>query len=502
MVRLTETVIRDANQSLLATRMRREEFEPILQTMDQAGYYSLECWGGATFDSCLRFLKEDPWERLRAVRRLMPNTKLQMLLRGQSLLGYRHYPDDVVRRFVRASIQNGIDIIRIFDALNDTDNIITALEATREYGGHASCAVSYTTSPIHSIAYYVRLAKELVAIGAQSICIKDMAGLLQPEAAYALISALKDSVTCPVILHSHCTTGMAPVTYYNAIRAGVDVLDTATTAFSGGTSQPSTEVTARMIEGLGLEHGLNMDAVKQTDAYFKTVRQACQERNAIPYRVMMTDPVILDTQIPGGMYSNLLSQIRNYDMEDKMDQLMQEIPAVRRDMGYPPLVTPLSQMVGTQAIANLMAGKRYASVISEVKAYFAGEYGNPPGEVNRELMRQIVGTDTFPKQRYAATLKPVMEEAAKEHPELCEEDLLSWLLFPAQAQAFFESDSGVAKLPENGYQFAVQDTPPAQIEEIFPEDEVRALLTAILAYRLKKDVSEVQIKKIYTRKGY
>lgn len=496
MVRITETVIRDANQSLLATRMRREDFASVLETMDKAGYYSLECWGGATFDTCLRFLQEDPWERLRLVREKMPNTKLQMLLRGQSLLGYRHYPDDVVRQFVRSSVENGIDIIRIFDALNDINNIKVALEETRLAGGFASCAMSYTSSPVHNIPYYIRLAKDYVSAGAQSVCVKDMAGLLEPEAAYALISALKESVDCPVVLHTHCTTGVAMVTCYNAIRAGVDVLDTATTAFSGGTSQPSTEVIARMIEALGQEHGLDMARVKAVDAHFQAVRQRYQAQNAIPYKVTVTNPTVLTTQIPGGMYSNLLSQIKNYDMADRMEELVQEIPAVRKDMGYPPLVTPISQMVGTQAIVNLMTGERYATVISEIKSYFSGEYGTPPGEVNRELMERIAGTREFPARRYAETLEPAIEKTVAAHPGRSMEDVLSYLLFPTQAKEFFE---GQKPQDPDAYEFS-QVEPPKNLESVSPDGDVVALLTAIMAYRLKKDVDKIRISRIYREK--
>ena len=490
MVRLTETVIRDANQSLLATRMPREDFESILSTMDKAGYYSLECWGGATFDACLRFLKEDPWERLRLIREKMPNTKLQMLLRGQSLLGYHHYPDDVVEQFVKSSVENGIDIIRIFDALNDLRNIEVAVQATRKAGAHASCAMSYTTSPIHNTAYYTTLAKQMLAMGADSICIKDMAGLLEPQAAYVLISALKDSVDCPVILHSHCTTGVAVASYYNAIRAGVDVLDTASTAFSGGTSQPSTQVIARMVAGMGKEHGLDMDRVREVDKHFRGVFQG----KTVPYAVTKPDPQILDTQIPGGMYSNLLSQIKNFGMDDKMDALMEEIPVVRRDMGYPPLVTPISQMVGTQAIVNLMTGERYKTVISEIKAYFEGKYGMPPGAVNEALMENIVGTKDFPSHRYSKDLPPALPAAQEEFSEKTMEDILSLLLFPEQAKAFFAQEGET--LGENEYRFCSDAQPKGSLVPVTPPDGDYAKLLAILAYWLKRDISQIHIRSI------
>ena len=496
MVKITETVIRDANQSLLATRMRQEDFAPILQTMDQAGYYSLECWGGATFDACLRYLNEDPWERLQLVRRHMPNTKLQMLLRGQSLLGYRHYSDSVVRQFVRSSVKNGIDIIRICDALNDIKNIEVALDETRKAGAPASCAMSYTTSPIHNIGYYVLLAKDYVAAGAQSICIKDMAGLLEPESAYALISSLKEQLDCPVILHTHCTTGMASVTYYNAIRAGVDVLDTASTAFSGGTSQPSTEVIAHMIQSLGHETDLDMEKIRQVDAHFKTVRQKYQSKGAIQYQTTITNPSVLVTQIPGGMYSNLLAQVKNYDIDDRLDELIEEIPTVRKDMGYPPLVTPISQMIGTQAITNLMTGSRYATVISEIKSYFSGEYGNPPGEVNREVMQRITGITQFPEGRYAETITPTMEQAIAEHPELSIRDILSLLIFPAQTKKFWAKRER-ATADSDAYQLTMDAARPKSLRIVKMDDELVALLKAILSFHLKRNADKIHIRNIY-----
>ncbi len=492
MVQLTETVIRDANQSLLATRMPRAAFEEILSVMDKAGYYSLECWGGATFDSCLRYLNEDPWERLRLIRERMSHTKLQMLLRGQSLLGYRHYPDDVVEQFVRSSIENGIDIIRIFDALNDLKNIEVALDATRKAGGHASCAMSYTISPIHNNAYYVKLAKEMLTRGAQSICVKDMAGLLEPEAAYSLISALKDCLDCPVILHSHCTTGMADVTYYNAIRAGVDVLDTASTAFSGGTSQPSTEGIARMIKGLGKDHGLDLVCVREVDKHFRKVYAQCH--NSIPYQVTRTDPEIIDTQIPGGMYSNLLAQIKGFGIEERMDELMEEIPVVRKDMGYPPLVTPISQMVGTQAIINLMSRERYAQVIAEVNAYFDGKYGTPPVAVNASLMEKVAVRREFPRERYSRSLPPALPEARREHPGASTEELLSRLLFPALAKAFYERDD---HLTPGEYHFVAEVHPVGKLSPVMPAEEDYARILAILAFRLNRAVNEIQINGIY-----
>lgn len=495
MVQFTETVIRDANQSLLATRMRLEEFADILPTMDKAGYYSVECWGGATFDACLRFLHEDPWQRLRTIRKLMPNTKLQMLLRGQSLLGYRHYPDDVVRQFVRSSVENGIDILRIFDALNDISNLKVALEETRLCDAHASCAMAYSTSPVHNTQYYVALAQEYVRAGAQSICIKDMAGLLEPEPAYALISALKDKLDCPIILHTHCTTGMAAVTCYNAIRAGVDVIDTATAAFSGGTSQPATQVVARMAEALGQEHGLHWDKLSEIEHHFQGVRRQYQQNNAIAYQATMTNPTILTTQIPGGMYSNLLSQIQGYHLENRMDDLIQEIPAIRKDMGYPPLVTPISQMIGTQALTNLVCGKRYGVVISEIKSYFSGEYGTPPASPDAEVMEKIAGRRALPAGRYAETLAPALPPMLLQHPDWSMEEILTEILFPAQAQAFREYQ----KTTGDQYTFSENIQPPQALEPV-DNDELTALIAAILAYRLRVSPENLKNIAIYQKK--
>lgn len=496
MVRITETVIRDASQSLIATRMKRSEFEPILEKMDQAGYYSVECWGGATFDTCLRFLNEDPWERLQLIREKMPNTKLQMLLRGQSLLGYRHYPDDVVQKFVELSIQNGIDIIRIFDAMNDIKNIEVAVEATKRFGGHASCAISYTTSPVHNIASYVQLAKQMETIGADSICVKDMAGLITPQNAYDLISALKDNISCPIVLHTHCTTGMANVSYYNAIRAGVDVLDTASTAFSGGTSQPSTEVIARMAAEMGVETGLDLDKLREIDEHFQSVRKAYQDRGEIDYQVSMTNPRILDTQVPGGMYSNLLSQIKANGISDRYDAIMQEIPKVRKDLGYPPLVTPISQMVGTQAIANVLASERYGTVLSEIRAYFHGEYGTPPGPVNSQVMEKIVGKTQFSTERHSRDLPPAFQQTAEQHPELSAEEVLSLLLFPAQTKAFLEK-----KNRKGNYDFAeVKRADIGAIVETPVDDEAYALIIAILVHKLHKSANDIKIRRIYAPK--
>ena len=440
-VQFTETILRDANQSLIATRLPYEKFEPILETIDRAGFYSVECWGGATFDVCLRFLGEDPWERLRKIRAKMPNTKLQMLLRGQNLLGYKHYSDDVVRRFVRASVRNGIDIIRIFDALNDLDNLKVAVEETIKSGAMASGAISYTTSPVHTLEKYVEMAKELRQMGVSSVCIKDMAGILSPKSAYDLVSALKDAVDLPIVMHTHSTTGLAFMTYLKAIEAGADVIDTAISPFSGGTSQPATETLDYTLREMGYKTGLNGDALLKMADFFKPVRaEALEEGNLNPIS-MATDTQCLTYQIPGGMLSNLLSQLKMLGALDKFDEALLETPRVRKDMGYPPLVTPTSQLVGTQAVQNVLAGERYKNVGAEIKAYCRGEYGKTPAPIDPEIRAKILGGEKPIEGRFAETLPAdLYEKAAAElgGTARCEEDVLSYIAFPQVAEKFFE----------------------------------------------------------------
>ena len=440
-VQFTETILRDANQSLIATRLPYEKFEPILETIDRAGFYSVECWGGATFDVCLRFLGEDPWERLRKIRAKMPNTKLQMLLRGQNLLGYKHYSDDVVRRFVRASVRNGIDIIRIFDALNDLDNLKVAVEETIKSGAMASGAISYTTSPVHTLEKYVEMAKELRQMGVSSVCIKDMAGILSPKSAYDLVSALKDAVDLPIVMHTHSTTGLAFMTYLKAIEAGADVIDTAISPFSGGTSQPATETLDYTLREMGYKTGLNGDALLKMADFFKPVRaEALEEGNLNPIS-LSTDTQCLSYQIPGGMLSNLLSQLKMLGALDEFDEALLETPRVRKDMGYPPLVTPTSQLVGTQAVQNVLAGERYKNVGAEIKAYCRGEYGKTPAPIDPEIRAKILGGEKPIEGRFAETLPAdLYEKAAAElgGTARCEEDVLSYIAFPQVAEKFFE----------------------------------------------------------------
>ncbi|MDY3859292.1 MAG: pyruvate carboxylase subunit B [Candidatus Limivicinus sp.] len=439
-VQFTETILRDANQSLAATRLPYDSFAPILADMDKAGFYSAECWGGATFDVCLRFLNEDPWERLRRIRAAMPNTRLQMLLRGQNILGYKHYSDDVVRRFVRASVRNGIDIIRIFDALNDPANLKVAVEETVASGAIASGAISYTVSPVHTLEKYVELAKEFKQMGVSSICIKDMAGILTPQSCYDLVSAIKDAVDLPLVLHTHCTTGLAFMTYLKGVEAGADVIDTAISPFSGGTSQPATETLFYALREMGCETGLNEDILNRMADFFKPIRADYLADGTIDPISMATDPRCLTYQIPGGMLSNLLSQLKMLNAADKFDAALEETPKVRADMGYPPLVTPTSQLVGTQAVQNVLAGERYKNVGAEMKAYCRGEYGKTPAPIDPAVMAKILGDEKPVEGRYAETLPADTYEKAE--AELgdrarCEEDVLSYIAFPEVADRFF-----------------------------------------------------------------
>lgn len=440
-VGITETILRDANQSLIATRLPYEKFEGILEEMDKAGFYSVECWGGATFDVCLRFLNEDPWERLRKIKAKMPNTKLQMLLRGQNILGYKHYSDDIVRRFVRAAVKNGIDIIRIFDALNDMDNLKVAIEETVKSGAMASGAISYTTSPVHTLEKYVEIAKEMQRMGVSSICIKDMAGILSPKNAYDLVSAIKDAVDLPLVLHTHCTPGLAFMSYLKAVEAGADVIDTAISPFSGGTSQPATETMNYALRELGYDTGLDEDVLYHMADYFKHLRADYLADGTLNPISMATDTQCLNYQIPGGMLSNLLSQLKMMNALDKFDEALLETPRVRKDMGYPPLVTPTSQLVGTQAVQNVLSGERYKNVGAEMKAYCRGEYGKTPAPIDPEVRAKILGDEKPIEGRYADTLPKDTFDKAKEYlgdTARCEEDVLSYIAFPQVAENFFE----------------------------------------------------------------
>ncbi|NLL52105.1 MAG: pyruvate carboxylase subunit B [Peptococcaceae bacterium] len=437
---ITETVLRDANQSLMATRLAYKDFEHILEKIDNAGYYSVECWGGATFDSCLRFLNEDPWERLRNIKAKIKKTKLQMLLRGQNLLGYKPYPDDVVRKFVEYSIKNGIDIIRIFDALNDFRNIEVAVDQTLKSGGHAQGTICYTTSPIHTIENFVKLGKQLEDMGVDSIAIKDMSGIMGPQEAYDLIKGLKETVKKPIFLHTHSTTGLAPITYFKAIEAGCDGIDCAISSFSGGTSQPATETLHFALKQSGIETGLKEDVLKEINDFFKPLKEKFIQSGLLDYYILGTETDALVYQVPGGMLSNLLSQLKEQNALDKLDDVLQEIPRVRKELGYPPLVTPMSQMVGVQAAANIIMGERYKSISREVRAYIKGNYGRPPGEIDPELVKKVLKDKKPMTQRFADTMEPQFEKAKQEIGSLArsDEDVLSYIAFPQYAEAFFQ----------------------------------------------------------------
>lgn len=446
-VQFTETVLRDANQSLMATRLPYADYEDILETMDKAGYYSAECWGGATFDSCLRYLGEDPWERLRKIRKHMPNTRLQMLLRGQNLLGYKHYHDDVVEKFVELSIKNGIDIIRIFDALNDFRNLGTALDATMKYATKktiASGCISYTQSPVHTVEKYVEMCKELQKMGFQTICLKDMAGTMSPYEAEHLIKGIKDAVgDMPLILHTHCTTGMAYMTLTKAIESGIDVIDTATSCFSGGTSQPATETMFYALQQYGIETNLKEDVINQVNDYFKPIKQKYIDSGRINPKSLATDAQALVYKVPGGMLSNMIANLTDMKAMDKFDAALAEIPAVRADLGYPPLVTPLSQMVGNQAVTNVLLGERYKQISKEVKNYIKGEYGIAPAPVSKDLETKVLGEGGKPVDCRIEDTKRTGEDfkAAKEalgDLARSEEDVMSYICFPDQAKKFLE----------------------------------------------------------------
>lgn len=438
-INITETVLRDANQSLIATRMPFSAFEDVLETLDRAGYYSLECWGGATFDSCLRYLNEDPWERLEKIKARVKNTPLQMLLRGQNILGYKHYPDDVVRKFVAHSVDSGMDIFRIFDALNDFRNIEVAVDEALRQKAHAQGCICYTSSPIHNLEKYAKMGKQLENIGVNSVCIKDMAGILGPQEAYDLVKTLKESLKIPVFLHTHSTTGLGPITYMKAAEAGCDGIDCAISCFSGGTSQPATETLDYALKQAGYETGLNAKVLKDINNFFKPFKAEYISSGLMDAFVMGTETDALVYQIPGGMLSNLIAQLKAQNAIDKLDEVLEETPRVRKDLGYPPLVTPMSQMVGVQAAANVLSGERYRSVSKEVKAYVRGEYGQAPGEIDSTLVKRVLGDEKPIPVRFADTLEPVFDRVREQLKNIVknEKDILSYIVFPQIAEKFF-----------------------------------------------------------------
>ena len=444
-LKIMETAIRDGQQSLIATRMPMSDMAPILKTMDSAGYDAIECWGGATFDTCIRYLDEDPWERLRFFREMMPNTRLQMLLRGQNLLGYRHYADDLVDEFVKKSIENGIDNLRIFDALNDLRNVRAAVEAAKKYGAHVQLGMSYTIGEPYTLEYWEKLAHAMEEMGADSICVKDMAGLMVPSAATELISMLKEKVSVPIHLHSHCTSGTAPMTYYAAVQAGVDGIDTAISPFSGGTSQPATEVMVETFKGSDRDTGIDLEVLEKIADHFDGVRNRALESGLMSTKVLGTDIKTLIYQVPGGMLSNLISQLKDQNAEDKYMDVLREIPRVRNDLGMPPLVTPSSQIVGTQAVLNVLAGERYAMLSKETRELLLGKYGATTLPIDPELLKKV-DADEIITCRPADLLEPELpgiEEEIKEYM-IQEEDILTYGLYDKVAMEFFKRRSALA----------------------------------------------------------
>jgi len=440
-VGITDTILRDAHQSQAATRMRISQMIPAFERLDRVGYFSLECWGGATFDSCLRFLNEDPWERLRTLRRGLPNTKLQMLLRGQNILGYKHYSDDVVDFFVQKTVENGCDIIRCFDALNDLRNMETAVKATKKHGGTAEVAMSYTISPVHTEDYFVKLAAEIVKMGADMICIKDMANLLLPYSAYSLVKRLKAETGLPIVLHTHNTTGTGDMTYLKAIEAGVDVVDTALSPLANGTAQPATESLVATLQGTEYDTGLDLGMLIELAGYFRGVAtELNKEGHRDPEMVLSVDANTLLYQVPGGMLSNLISQLKQAGAIEKYYDVLAEVPRVREDFGYPPLVTPTSQIVGTQAVMNVLGGERYKMASKESKGLLRGEYGRLPAAVNEEVRKKVIGDEKVITGRPADDIPPELEKYREEIREYCqqEEDVLSYALFPQVALKYFQ----------------------------------------------------------------
>ena len=447
---ITDTILRDAHQSQAKTRMKIEDMIPALELLDKVGYWSVECWGGATFDACMRFLNEDPWERLRTIKKHMPNTKLQMLFRGQNILGYKHYADDVVEAFCKKSIENGIDVVRVFDALNDPRNLEAAIKYVKEYGGMCEAAISYTTSPVHNEDYFVKLACELEKMGADTICIKDMANLLLPYDAYSLVKKLKENVSVPIHLHTHNTAGTGDMTNLMAVQAGVDIVDCALSPMANGTSNPATESLVATLKGTERDTGISLDDLSKAASHFRGIAAELTKRGDLDQKVLNVDGNTLLYQVPGGMLSNLMGQLKDNGAEDRLYEVLEEVPKVRKDFGYPPLVTPTSQIVGTQAVLNILLGERYKMITKESKGLLKGEYGKLPAEVNEEVRKKAIGDEEVITVRPADLLEPELEKYTKEAGDLAksEEDVLSYALFPQVAKTFLENRDKPAEAPK------------------------------------------------------
>jgi len=491
-LKITDTILRDAHQSLLATRMSTGAMLPIAAKLERVGYHSLEMWGGATFDSALRFLKEDPWERIRVLRKEIPTTKFQMLLRSQNILGYRHYPDDIVEKFVELSVKNGIDIFRCFDALNDPRNMAWAMECVKKYGGHVQGSICYTLSPVHNNDAFVELGQQLKEMGSDSICIKDMAALCTPYQAYDLVKRLKEEVGLPVQFHTHDTTGFAMAALTKAAEAGVDVVDTAISALSGATAQPPTESIVATFQGTERDTGFDLNLLMEISSYFRDIR--ANQLPALETGMKTADIRILLGQIPGGMLSNLINQLRNQGALDRYDEVMEELPRVREDMGFPPLVTPTSQIVGTQAVMNVLMGGRYKMIPQEVKDYCKGLYGRPPAPINPDLMKMALGDEEPITGRPAEYLEPGWDKAREEIGDLAqsEEDVMSYALFPPQAREFFELRRAGKLMPiDEPRMFPVKETAAA--------GNAAQAKTSIAPSRPARSQSNYSLWKVYTR---
>lgn len=500
MVRIMDTTLRDAHQSLIATRLRTEDMLPILEKMDEVGFYSLECWGGATFDAAMRYLCEDPWERLRKIRERVRKTPLQMLLRGQNLLGYRHYSDDIVKRFVPLCVKNGIDIIRIFDALNDIRNMELAIKVAKDAGAIVQGAICYTISPVHTIESFVELALKLEELGCDVICIKDMSGIISPQAAYDLVSALKKHLRVPVHLHTHSTSGMGMVSYYAACQAGVDIIDCAFSPFAGGTSQPPLEPMVACLKGTPYDPGFDLEKLVEIGYYWLKVREKYQA--LISPVAERPDVSVLIHQIPGGMITNLYSQLKEQKAVDRYHEVLQEVPRVREDLGYPPLVTPTSQIVGTQAVLNVLLGERYKRVTEEVKRYCLGYYGKPPAPIKEEVLRKIIGDEKPIDVRPADLLEPEWDKIVKEVEELGlpiekEEDILTYAMYPQIAAKFFRCELVPEEIPapaQAKQEISVPASIPDEFVVVVDGEEFRVKVQPVLAGTRVEEKKETQEK--------
>lgn len=467
-VKIIETVLRDAHQSLIATRMRTSDMVPILEDLDNVGYFSLEAWGGATFDTCIRFLNEDPWERLRTIKEHVTKTPIQMLLRGQNLVGYKHYPDDVVKEFVEKSYENGVDVFRIFDALNDSRNMEMSIKTAKEQGAYVQGTISYTISPVHTIDKYVEFAKELAAMDCDAITIKDMAGLITPVVAKELVTALKDEVDLEINLHSHCTSGMTLMSYEAAIEAGVDIVDTAISPFAGGTAQPPTESVVAALRGTKYDTGIDLDLLTKIKEYFADLT----DKYAALFDPLASkvDTDVLRYQVPGGMLSNLVSQLKQQSAIDRYPDVLKEIPLVRKDLGYPPLVTPTSQIVGVQSVMNVLTGERYKNITKEVKDYLKGFYGRPPAEINQEVYKKANGDEEPITCRPADLLKPeldcIRQKLKDEDLYTKEEDVLTYALYPTVGEKFLKGEAVEEEIPEPKREYAASSIPNSYDVEV------------------------------------